>query len=225
DEDVLDTWFSSALWTFGTLGWPEATERLKTFHPTDVLVTGFDIIFFWVARMIMMTMHFIKDDDGKAQVPFKYVYVTGLIRDENGDKMSKSKGNVLDPLDMIDGIDLESLVEKRTGNMMQPQLAQKIEKRTRKTFADGISAHGTDALRFTLYSLASTGRDINWDMKRLEGYRNFCNKIWNAARYVLMNTEEHDCAQNHDNYELSIADKWIISRLQQTEATIEKAVS
>ncbi|KZZ55687.1 valine--tRNA ligase [Oleiphilus sp. HI0125] len=225
DEDVLDTWFSSALWTFGTLGWPEATERLKTFHPTDVLVTGFDIIFFWVARMITMTMHFIKDDDGKAQVPFKYVYVTGLIRDENGDKMSKSKGNVLDPLDMIDGIDLESLVEKRTGNMMQPQLAQKIEKRTRKTFADGISAHGTDALRFTLYSLASTGRDINWDMKRLEGYRNFCNKIWNAARYVLMNTEEHDCAQNHDNYELSIADKWIISRLQQTEATIEKAVS
>jgi valyl-tRNA synthetase len=225
DEDVLDTWFSSALWTFGTLGWPEATERLKTFHPTDVLVTGFDIIFFWVARMIMMTMHFMKDEDGKAQVPFKYVYVTGLIRDEHGDKMSKSKGNVLDPLDMIDGIDLESLVEKRTGNMMQPQLAQKIEKRTRKTFEDGISAHGTDALRFTLFSLASTGRDINWDMKRLEGYRNFCNKIWNAARYVLMNTEGEDCAQNSDDYQLSLADKWIISRLQQTEASIEKSIS
>ncbi|KZY33407.1 MULTISPECIES: valine--tRNA ligase [unclassified Oleiphilus] len=224
DEDVLDTWFSSALWTFGTLGWPEATERLKTFHPTDVLVTGFDIIFFWVARMIMMTMHFMKDENGKAQVPFKYVYVTGLIRDEHGDKMSKSKGNVLDPLDMIDGIDLESLVEKRCGNMMQPQLAQKIEKRTRKTFEDGISAHGTDALRFTLFSLASTGRDINWDMKRLEGYRNFCNKIWNAARYVLMNTEDQDCAQNSDDYQLSLADKWIISRLQQTEASIEKSI-
>lgn len=223
DDDVLDTWFSSALWTFGTLGWPEATERLKTFHPTDVLVTGFDIIFFWVARMIMMTMHFMKDEDGKSQVPFKYVYVTGLIRDENGDKMSKSKGNVLDPLDMIDGIDIESLVKKRTGNMMQPQLAQKIEKRTRKAFAEGISAHGTDALRFTLYSLASTGRDINWDMKRLEGYRNFCNKIWNAARYVLMNTEEADCATDHDNYELSLADRWIIARLQQTEASIEKS--
>ncbi|KZY86281.1 valine--tRNA ligase [Oleiphilus sp. HI0069] len=224
DEDVLDTWFSSALWTFGTLGWPEATERLKTFHPTDVLVTGFDIIFFWVARMIMMTMHFMKNENGKAQVPFKYVYVTGLIRDEHGDKMSKSKGNVLDPLDMIDGIDLESLVEKRCGNMMQPQLAQKIEKRTRKTFEDGISAHGTDALRFTLFSLASTGRDINWDMKRLEGYRNFCNKIWNAARYVLMNTEDQDCAQNSDDYQLSLADKWIISRLQQTEASIEKSI-
>ena len=157
DNDVLDTWFSSSLWTFGTLGWPELTERLKTFHPTDVLVTGFDIIFFWVARMIMMTMYFMKDENGAPQVPFKYVYVTGLIRDENGDKMSKSKGNVLDPLDMIDGIELEALVEKRTGNMMQPQLAEKIEKRTRKAFSEGISAHGTDALRFTLYSLASTG--------------------------------------------------------------------
>mgnify|MGYP003641129146 FL=1 len=225
DDDVLDTWFSSALWTFGTLGWPEATERLKTFHPTDVLVTGFDIIFFWVARMIMMTMHFMKDEDGKPQVPFKYVYVTGLIRDENGDKMSKSKGNVLDPLDMIDGIELETLVEKRTGNMMQPQLAEKIAKRTRKAFSEGISAHGTDALRFTLFSLASTGRDINWDMKRLEGYRNFCNKIWNAARYVLMNTEDQNCGQNDEAFEFSLADKWIISRLQQTEAAIEKHVA
>ena len=222
DDDVLDTWFSSALWTFGTLGWPENTERLKTFHPTDVLVSGFDIIFFWVARMIMMTMHFIKDEEGNPQVPFKYVYMTGLIRDENGDKMSKSKGNVLDPLDMIDGISLEDLVEKRTGNMMQPQMAEKIEKRTRKTFSEGITAHGTDALRYTLYSLASTGRDINWDMKRLEGYRNFCNKIWNAANYVQMNTKGEDCGQNGGEVELTLADKWIISRLQRLEAQLEK---
>ncbi|EGA65923.1 valine--tRNA ligase [Vibrio brasiliensis] len=214
DDDVLDTWFSSALWTFGTQGWPENTDDLKTFHPSDVLVTGFDIIFFWVARMIMMTMHFCKDENGKPQVPFKTVYVTGLIRDENGDKMSKSKGNVLDPIDMIDGIDLESLVEKRTGNMMQPQLAAKIEKNTRKTFENGIEPYGTDALRFTLAAMASTGRDINWDMKRLEGYRNFCNKLWNASRYVLMNTEEQDCGFNGGEIEYSLADKWIESQFE-----------
>ncbi|MBE1277783.1 valine--tRNA ligase [Enterovibrio baiacu] len=219
DDDVLDTWFSSALWTFGTQGWPEQTPDLKTFHPSDVLVTGFDIIFFWVARMIMMTMHFCKDEDGKAQVPFKTVYVTGLIRDENGDKMSKSKGNVLDPIDMIDGIDLESLVEKRCGNMMQPQLAAKIEKNTRKTFENGIEPYGTDALRFTLAAMASTGRDINWDMKRLEGYRNFCNKLWNASRYVLMNAENQDCGtslsqEQRAAMEFSLADKWIESQFQ-----------
>ncbi|KJF87800.1 valine--tRNA ligase [Photobacterium phosphoreum] len=215
DNDVLDTWFSSALWTFGTQGWPENTPDLKTFHPSDVLVTGFDIIFFWVARMIMMTMHFCKDEDGKPQVPFKTVYVTGLIRDENGDKMSKSKGNVLDPIDMIDGIDLESLVEKRCGNMMQPQLAAKIEKATRKTFEAGIEPYGTDALRFTLAAMASTGRDINWDMKRLEGYRNFCNKLWNASRYVLMNAEDQDCGFAADSeLEYSVADKWIESQFQ-----------
>ncbi|EKO3685869.1 valine--tRNA ligase [Vibrio metschnikovii] len=214
DNDVLDTWFSSALWTFGTQGWPENTDALKTFHPSDVLVTGFDIIFFWVARMIMMTMHFCKDEHGKPQVPFKTVYVTGLIRDENGDKMSKSKGNVLDPIDMIDGIDLESLVEKRCGNMMQPQLAAKIEKNTRKTFESGIEPYGTDALRFTLAAMASTGRDINWDMKRLEGYRNFCNKLWNASRYVLMNTEAQDCGFTAGEIEYSLADKWIESQFE-----------
>ena len=217
DDDVLDTWFSSALWTFSTLGWPENTEDLKTFHPSDVLVTGFDIIFFWVARMIMMTMHFIKDENGKPQVPFKTVYVTGLIRDDDGHKMSKSKGNVIDPLDMIDGISLEDLLEKRTGNMMQPKMAEKIKKQTAKQFPDGIESHGTDALRFTLAAVASTGRDISWDMKRLEGYRNFCNKLWNASNFVLMNTQEHDCGFNSDSsMTFSLADKWIMGQYQNT---------
>ena len=224
DEDVLDTWFSSALWTFATQGWPENTDRLKTFHPTDVLVTGFDIIFFWVARMVMMTMELVKNEDGSPQIPFKTVYVTGLIRDDQGQKMSKSKGNVLDPLDMIDGIDIESLVAKRTGNMMQPKQAEKIASRTRKQFPLGIEAHGSDALRFTLCALTSTGRDINWDMKRLEGYRNFCNKIWNASRYVLMNAEGENCAQDGSDYTLSLADRWIISRLQQAQTEVNSAI-
>ena len=228
DEDVLDTWFSSALWTFSTLGWPNEEEMMKKFHSTDVLVTGFDIIFFWVARMIMMTMHFIKDENGKPQVPFKQVYVTGLIRDENGDKMSKSKGNVIDPLDMIDGISLDDLLEKRTGNMMQPQLAAKITKLTKKEFPEGIEAHGTDALRFTLSALASTGRDVSWDMKRLDGYRNFCNKLWNASRYVLMNTEEQDCGRSSPNenggeLEFSLADRWIQAQFQKTVKTVHES--
>ncbi len=223
DDDVLDTWFSSALWTFSTLGWPKQTDDLKTFHPTDVLVTGFDIIFFWVARMIMMTMHFNKDENGKAQIPFKKIYMTGLIRDENGDKMSKSKGNVVDPLDMIDGISLEDLLEKRTGNMMQPKLAAKITKLTKKEYPNGIEAHGTDALRFTLTSVATTGRDISWDMKRLEGYRNFTNKLWNASRYVLMNTEDFDCGAKGGDMELSLADRWIIGQFEQTVKTVHEA--
>lgn len=219
DNDVLDTWFSSGLWTFGTLGWPENTEELKTFHPTDVLVTGFDIIFFWVARMIMLTLHFRKE------IPFHTVYVHGLVRDSQGQKMSKSKGNVLDPIDLIDGIDLESLVAKRTAGMMQPHLREKIEKQTRKEFPEGINAYGTDALRYTYYSLASTGRDIKFDVGRIEGFRNFCNKIWNATHYVLMNCDGQDCGQDDaTDYETSLADKWIISKLQQTEKAVADGI-
>jgi len=215
DEDVLDTWFSSALWTFSTLGWPDDTEELKTFHPTNVLVTAFDIIFFWVARMIMMTLKFT------GQIPFRKVYIHGLIRDGEGQKMSKSKGNVLDPIDLIDGIDLETLVSQRTSNMMQPELAQKIDQKTRKEFPDGISAFGTDALRYTFYSLATTGRDINFDMGRIEGYRNFCNKIWNAARYVFMQVEEQAVSEPVNTSDYSQADAWILSRLQQTLKKVE----
>jgi len=215
DEDVLDTWFSSALWPFATMGWPEKTPELEQFVPSSVLVTGFDIIFFWVARMIMMTLKFTN------KVPFKEIYITGLIRDENGDKMSKSKGNVLDPIDLIDGIELEPLVAKRTSELMNPKAALKIEKATRKQFSEGIESYGTDALRMTFCSLASTSRDINFDLGRVEGYKNYCNKLWNAARFVLMNTEDQDCGKgldrtNSDELQLSIADQWIIGRFNQT---------
>ncbi|TXR39417.1 valine--tRNA ligase [Ectopseudomonas mendocina] len=216
DEDVLDTWFSSGLWTFSTLGWPQQTDFLKTFHPTDVLVTGFDIIFFWVARMIMLSTHLT------GQIPFKTVYVHGLVRDAQGQKMSKSKGNVLDPLDIVDGIDLESLVAKRTSGMMQPKLAEKIAKQTRAEFPDGIAAYGTDALRFTNLALASTGRDIKFDMGRVEGYRNFCNKLWNAANFVIENTDDKDTGVGGEAVELSPVDRWIISALQRTEADVTR---
>lgn len=219
DDDVLDTWFSSALWPFATLGWPEETAELDTFLPSSVLVTGFDIIFFWVARMIMMTKKFT------GKIPFKDIYITGLIRDENGDKMSKSKGNVLDPIDLIDGIPADALVEKRTSGMMQPQLAEKIAKRTRKEFPEGIQAYGTDALRFTFASMASTSRDINFDMGRVEGYRNFCNKIWNASRFVLMNTEEQDTGREGGEMTLSLADRWIWARFQHTLVEFEQAIA
>ncbi|MCL7462493.1 valine--tRNA ligase [Pseudomonas sp. NW5] len=216
DDDVLDTWFSSGLWTFSTLGWPEQTEFLKTFHPTDVLVTGFDIIFFWVARMIMMSLHLT------GQIPFKTVYVHGLVRDGQGHKMSKSKGNVLDPLDIVDGIDLETLVAKRTSGMMQPKLAEKIAKQTRAEFPDGIASYGTDALRFTFCSLASTGRDIKFDMGRVEGYRNFCNKLWNATNFVLENTDGKDCGAGDETVELSAVDRWILSALQRCEQDVTR---
>ncbi len=213
DNDVLDTWFSSALWPFSTLGWPEKTPELSRFYPTDVLVTGFDIIFFWVARMIMFGLKFAGD------VPFKDIYITGLIRDGQGQKMSKSKGNVLDPIDLIDGISLEDLLEKRTQGMMQPKMAAKIKKQTQKEFADGIPAFGTDALRFTFAALASFGRDIKFDLKRVEGYRNFCNKLWNASRFVLMKLEGETIDASA---QISISDKWILSRLQNTKTKVEK---
>ncbi|MDM1340276.1 valine--tRNA ligase [Acinetobacter pseudolwoffii] len=229
DEDVLDTWFSSGLWTFSTLGWTgdEAKDKenyfLNTFHPTDVLVTGFDIIFFWVARMIMMTMHFMKNEDGTPQVPFKTVYVHGLVRDGEGQKMSKSKGNVLDPLDLIDGVDLETLVQKRTTGLMNPKQASKIEKSTRKEFPEGIQSYGTDAVRFTFCALANTGRDIKFDMKRVEGYRNFANKIWNATRFVMMNCEEQVIGQEVRQDLWELPEQWIVSRLQKAEQAVQTA--
>lgn len=229
DEDVLDTWFSSGLWTFSTLGWTGDAAKdkenyfLNTFHPTDVLVTGFDIIFFWVARMIMMTMHFMKNEDGTPQVPFKTVYVHGLVRDGEGQKMSKSKGNVLDPLDLIDGVDLETLVQKRTTGLMNPKQAAKIEKSTRKEFPEGIQSYGTDAVRFTFCALANTGRDIKFDMKRVEGYRNFANKIWNATRFVMMNCEEQVIGQEVRQDLWELPEQWIVSRLQKAEQAVQTA--
>ncbi len=215
DDDVLDTWFSSALWPFSTLGWPQNTQQLQTFYPTSVLVTGFDIIFFWVARMIMFGMKFMNQT-----VPFHEVYIHGLVRDGNGQKMSKSKGNVLDPLDIIDGITLKDLLAKRTGNMMQPHLAEKISEQTKNEFPDGIPSFGTDALRFTFASLASTGRDVRFDLKRVEGYRNFCNKIWNASRFVLMNIEGHEHEIQDTNKKLGVVDQWITHELNRLTQTV-----
>jgi len=217
DSDVLETWFSSSLWTFGTLGWPEQTEELSQFHPTNVLVTGHDIIFFWVARMIMMALKFT------GEVPFRQVYIHGLVRDAEGKKMSKTKGNGLDPLDLIDGISLDALVEKRTSNLTQPQMAPGIEKHTRRDFPEGIPSYGTDALRFTYCALASTGRDVRFEMARIEGYRNFCNKLWNAARFVMMNCPADG---NPDGpVSLSLPDRWILSRTRAMLEDAERAIN
>ena len=219
DEDVLDTWFSSALWPFSTLGWPKQTDELATFYPTNVLVTGFDIIFFWVARMIMFGLKFAED------IPFHEVYIHGLVRDSEGQKMSKSKGNILDPLDLIDGIDLENLLKKRTTGLMQPELAPKIELATRQQFPDGIGAYGTDALRFTFARLATQGRDIRFDLGTIDGYRKFCNKLWNAARFVMMNTQRADICDLSDHQPRTTAEKWILSELHAATEEIEKAIS
>jgi len=218
DPDVLDTWFSSALWPFSTLGWPHETSRLGVFYPGSVLVTGFDIIFFWVARMIMMGLKFMDE------VPFREVYIHGLVRDADGNKMSKSKGNILDPLDLIGGIELDALVRKRTSGLMRPDMAPRIEADTRRQYPDGIPAYGTDALRFTFCSLATTGRDINFDLGRIEGYRNFCNKLWNAARFVIHHTENEDCGAEGGDVELGLAERWIVSLMQSTETKVYGAI-